>query len=86
MATLVAVAPCAPVLAIAIVGAQPRLTGMPARCRIDHHSDGLMLSAIHARGEPPTCATGIVEGDGDVTLTPDEQQALAAAPTGKGSR
>ena len=51
---------------------------------IDDHGDGLVISAIHARGESRTYAKGVVEGDSEVTLTPEEQQALAAARTGKG--
>ena len=50
---------------------------------IDDHGDGLVLSSIHARGESRTYAKGVLEGDSEVTLTPEEQQALAAARTGK---
>ncbi len=50
---------------------------------IDDHGDGLVISSIHARGESRTYAKGIVGGDSDATLTPEEQQALAAARTGK---
>ncbi len=50
---------------------------------IDDHGDGVVLSSIHARGESRTYAKGIVGGTSDVTLTPEEQQALAAARTGK---
>ena len=46
---------------------------------IDDRGDGLVLSSIHARGESRTYAKGVVHGAGDVTLTPEEQQALAAA-------
>ena len=42
---------------------------------IDDHGDGLVLSSIHARGESRTYAKGVVHGAGDVTLTPEEQQA-----------
>ena len=52
---------------------------------IDDRGDGLVISSIHARSESRTYAKGIVEGDGEVTLTPEEQQALAAARTGKGA-
>lgn len=52
---------------------------------IDDGGDGVVLSSIHARGESRTYAKGIVGGASDVTLTPEEQQALAAARTGKGS-
>jgi len=52
---------------------------------IDDRGDGLVISSIHARGESRTYAKGVVGGDSEVTLTPEEQQALAAARTGKGS-
>lgn len=51
---------------------------------IDDRGDGLVISSIHARGESRTYAKGIVEGDSEVTLSPEEQQALAAARTGRG--
>lgn len=50
---------------------------------VDDNGDGLVISSIHGRGESRTYAKGIVGGDSDVTLTPEEQQALAAARTGK---
>ena len=50
---------------------------------IDDHGDGLVFSSIHARGESRTYAKGVVGGRSDATLTPEEQQALAAARTGK---
>lgn len=46
---------------------------------IDDNGDGMVISSIHARGESRTYAKGIVGGGSDVTLTPEEQQALAAA-------
>jgi hypothetical protein len=49
---------------------------------IDDRGDGLVFSSIHARGESRTYAKGIVGGGSDATLTPEEQQALAAARTG----
>ncbi len=49
---------------------------------IDDSGDGVVLSSIHARGESRTYAKGVVGGRSDVTLTPEEQQALAAARTG----
>ena len=49
---------------------------------VDHRGDGLVFSAIHARGESRTYAKGVVGGGSDATLTPEEQQALAAARTG----
>jgi hypothetical protein len=49
---------------------------------IDDRGDGLVFSSIHARGESRTYAKGVVGGGSDATLTPEEQQALAAARTG----
>lgn len=46
---------------------------------IDDQGDGMVLSSIHARGESRTYAKGVVGGRSDVILTPEEQQALAAA-------
>ena len=51
---------------------------------VDDGGDGIMVSSIHARGESRTYAKGIVAGESDITLTPEEQQALAAARTGDG--
>ena len=53
---------------------------------IDDRGDGLVISSIHARGGSRTYAKGLVEGDSEVTLTPEEQQALVAARTGNGGR
>ncbi len=50
---------------------------------VDDGGDGLVISSIHARGESRTYAKGVVGGASDATLTPEEQQALAAARTGK---
>jgi Protein of unknown function (DUF4446) len=50
---------------------------------IDDRGDGLVFSSIHARGESRTYAKGVVGGASDATLTPEEQQALAAARSGK---
>ena len=49
---------------------------------IDDRGDGFVFSSIHARGESRTYAKGVVGGSSDATLTPEEQQALAAARTG----
>ncbi|MGO0575636.1 DUF4446 family protein [Ornithinimicrobium panacihumi] len=49
---------------------------------VDDEGDGLVISSIHARGESRTYAKGIVGGDGEVVLTPEERQALDAARTG----
>ena len=51
---------------------------------VDDRGDGLVITSIHGRGESRTYAKGVVEGDSEVTLSPEEQQALAAARTGKG--
>ncbi len=50
---------------------------------VDDRGDGLVISSIHARGESRTYAKGVVGGASDATLSPEEQQALAAARTGK---
>jgi len=50
---------------------------------VDDRGDGVVLSSIHARGESRTYAKGITEGGSDATLTPEEQQALSAARTGR---
>lgn len=50
---------------------------------VDDRGDGLVISSIHARGESRTYAKGVVGGTSDATLSPEEQQALAAARTGK---
>lgn len=52
---------------------------------VDDRGDGMVISSIHAPGEPRTCAKGVVQGVSEVALTPEEWQALAAARTGKGS-
>jgi hypothetical protein len=49
---------------------------------VDDAGDGLVLSSIHARGESRTYAKGIVGGSSEITLTPEEQQALGAARGG----
>lgn len=50
---------------------------------VDDRGDGVVLSSIHARGESRTYAKGITDGGSDTTLTPEEQQALSAARTGR---
>ena len=50
---------------------------------VDDRGDGLVISSIHARGESRTYAKGVVGGASDATLSPEEQQALAAARTGE---
>lgn len=46
---------------------------------VDDLGDGIVLSSIHARSESRTYAKGIVGGTSSITLTPEEQQALASA-------
>ena len=55
-----------------------------SRAVVDDAGDGLVISSIHARGESRTYAKGIVGGASEITLTPEEQQALAAARGGRG--
>jgi hypothetical protein len=51
---------------------------------VDDTGDGMVISSIHARGESRTYAKGIVGGDSEIVLTPEERQALDAARTGSG--
>ncbi len=46
---------------------------------VDDSGDGLVISSIHARGESRTYAKGVIGGRSEITLTPEERQALAAA-------
>ncbi|GAA4879203.1 hypothetical protein GCM10025788_18120 [Serinicoccus chungangensis] len=50
---------------------------------VDDTGDGMVISSIHARGESRTYAKGIVGGDSEIVLTPEERQALDAARTGQ---
>lgn len=49
---------------------------------VDDTGDGMVISSIHARGESRTYAKGVVRGDSEVVLTPEERQALDAARSG----
>jgi hypothetical protein len=49
---------------------------------VDDAGDGIVISSIHARSESRTYAKGIVDGRSSITLTPEEQQAFAAAAKG----
>lgn len=49
---------------------------------VDDAGDGIVISSIHARSESRTYAKGVVDGRSSITLTPEEQQALAAAARG----
>ena len=46
---------------------------------LDDSGDGLVISSIHARGESRTYAKGVIDGRSEITLSPEERQALAAA-------
>lgn len=48
---------------------------------LDDSGDGLVITSIHARDESRTYAKGVIGGRSEVTLTPEEQQAVAAART-----
>jgi len=50
---------------------------------VDDRGDGLVISSFQARGESRSYAKSVVGGASEVKLTPEEQQALAAARTGK---
>jgi hypothetical protein len=50
---------------------------------VDDAGDGIVISSIHARGESRTYAKGVVGGRSSITLTPEEQQALASASQGE---
>jgi hypothetical protein len=50
---------------------------------VDDAGDGIVISSIHARGESRTYAKGVVGGRSSITLTPEEQQALASATRGE---
>jgi hypothetical protein len=50
---------------------------------VDDVGDGIVISSIHARGESRTYAKGVVGGRSSITLTPEEQQALASATQGE---
>lgn len=52
---------------------------------VDDAGDGLVISSIHARAESRTYAKAVVDGRSSITLTPEEQQALAAAAKGAGT-
>jgi hypothetical protein len=50
---------------------------------VDDAGDGIVISSIHARGESRTYAKGVVGGASSITLTPEEQEALASATRGE---
>jgi hypothetical protein len=49
---------------------------------LDDAGDGLVLTAIHGRGETRSYAKGLVGGASEHTLSPEEQQAVSAATSG----
>ena len=52
---------------------------------LDDAGDGLVLTAIHGRGESRSYAKGLVAGASEHALSPEEQQAVSAAASGAGS-
>lgn len=50
---------------------------------LDDAGDGVVISSIHARGESRTYGKGVVGGDSETVLTPEERQALDAARSGR---
>jgi hypothetical protein len=52
---------------------------------VDDRGDGLVISSIQASGESHTHAECVVKGVSEVTLTPQEREALAAARAGEDS-
>lgn len=50
---------------------------------VDDAGEGLVISAIHGRGESRTYAKSVEGGTGAAELTPEERQAVAAARAGK---
>ncbi|GAB3685796.1 DUF4446 family protein [Angustibacter aerolatus] len=54
---------------------------------LDDAGDGLVLTAIHGRGEARTYAKGVLKGSSEQALSPEEQRAVdAALPTARGGR
>ena len=70
--------PCATSPSSATTPSATWAAGCASRARVvDDDGDGLVISSIHARGESRTYAKGIVGGASEITLTPEEQEALA---------
>jgi hypothetical protein len=46
---------------------------------LDDMGDGLVITSIHARSETRTYLKGLHAGDSDITLSPEEQQAVRLA-------
>jgi hypothetical protein len=49
---------------------------------LDDAGDGLIVTSIHARSETRTYLKGLVGGDSDIPLSPEEQQAVRLARGG----
>lgn len=49
---------------------------------LDDGGDGLVITSIHARSETRTYLKGLSRGDSDITLSPEEQQAVRLARGG----
>jgi len=49
---------------------------------LDDAGDGLLLTSIHGRNEARTYAKGVVRGSSELSLSPEEQQAIDAAMHG----
>lgn len=50
---------------------------------LDDGGDGLVITSIHARSETRTYLKGLSGGDSDITLSPEEQQAVRLARGGE---
>lgn len=46
---------------------------------LDDAGDGLVITSIHARSETRTYLKGLAAGDSDITLSPEEMQAVRIA-------
>ena len=49
---------------------------------LDDQGDGLVITSIHARSETRTYLKGLAGGDSDITLSPEEAQAVRLARGG----
>jgi hypothetical protein len=49
---------------------------------LDDAGDGLLLTSIHGRSEARTYAKGVVSGQSELSLSPEEQQAIDLAMRG----
>jgi hypothetical protein len=50
---------------------------------LDDHGDGLIVTSIHGRTETRTYLKGLEKGASDITLSPEEEQAIHLAKGGK---